>query len=223
MEETAEYISANHFEGDQLLWQEDGGEYKISIADDQWQYVHGVDLNMFYDDGEGYIDFGLDNVYSFDEAGRFVANTDKVWLSFNDQIVAYYHENTEQDGEKYAITGYVPALLNGDRVNLIVVFDNEDPYGRLEGARAVYKDGETETVAKTMTEIKNGDTIDFLCDYYTYDGEYQDSYKFGDPLTVTDDLTIGNSEFSDQGSVMITYRFRDLYNREYWTAPILVK
>ncbi len=223
VEETAEYISANHFEGDQLLWQEDSGEYKISIADDQWQYVHGVDLNMFYDDGAGYIDFGLDNVYSFDEAGRFVANTDKVWLSFNDQIVAYYHENTEQDGEKYAITGYVPALLNGDRVNLIVVFDNEDPYGRLEGARAVYKDGETETVAKTMTEIKNGDTIDFLCDYYTYDGEYQDSYKFGDPLTVTDDLTIGNSEFSDQGSVMITYRFRDLYNREYWTAPIVVK
>ncbi|MBQ6385865.1 MAG: peptidase C11 [Lachnospiraceae bacterium] len=221
-EETAAYISEHHFDGSQLIWQEEDGAYKMTIADDQWQYVHGLDLNMFYDDGEGYIDLGLDNIYSFDESGRLVANTDKVWLSINDQIVPYYHENTEDDGENYAITGRIPVLLNGERAELIVVFDNDDPQGRIEGARTVYTEGETETAAKTLTGLENGDKIDFICDYYTYDGDYQDSFLFGDQITVTDDLAVGNSEFSDQGSVMITYRFRDLYNRDYWSAPIVV-
>ena len=32
----------------------------------RWAMVHDLELNVFYDDGEGYIDLGLDNVYEFD-------------------------------------------------------------------------------------------------------------------------------------------------------------
>ena len=75
------------------------------------------------------------------------------------------------DGEEYTISGYVPALLNDERVELVLVFDNENPYGYIVGARTVYVDGETDTQAKGLTELQVGDTLDFICDYYGYDSE----------------------------------------------------
>ena len=56
--------------------------------------------------------------------------------------MAYYHTNTTDDGENYTISGYVPALLNDERVELVLVFDNDNPYGYIAGARTVYLDGE---------------------------------------------------------------------------------
>ena len=67
-----------------------------------------------------------------------------------------------------------------------------------------------------MTEIAVGDTLDFLCDYYSYEGEYLDSYFLGDQMTVTDEMVISNVDVG-RGNVQVTYRFTDIYNQEYWT------
>ena len=86
--------------------------------------------------------------------------------------------------------------------------------------RTVYT-GETETVAKTLTELEPGDKIDFLCDYYNYDGSYSDSYYLGEVYTVPEDLSsvvIGNIYVDNDTSV--AYRITDIYNQHYWTDPI---
>lgn len=110
-------------------------------------------------------------------------------------------------------------MLNGERVNLILVFDNENPNGYIAGASTEYINQETDTVPKSMTELENGDTLDFLCDYYNYDGEYQDSYYLGDTLTVSDNMTISNTDVGE-GNVKIMYKFTDMYNESYWTPAI---
>ena len=70
-EDTVEYISENFFGSASLVWNQDSdGSYKMSLSEDQWSLVHELDLNMFYDDGQGYVDLGLDNIYSFDEDGE---------------------------------------------------------------------------------------------------------------------------------------------------------
>ena len=219
--QTADYISMHYFDASNLIWtQNDSGEYTMTLPDSQWEMVHQLDLNMFYDDGTGYVDLGLDNLYSFDENGSLIADTDRTWLSIDGQPVAYYHTDTVENGEEYTITGYVPAMLNQERVNLILVFDNEHPSGYIAGASTDYINQETDTIPKNMTELQNGDTLDFLCDYYSYDGDYQDSYYLGDTLTVSDTLTISNTEVGD-GAVRIMYRFTDMYNEEYWTPAII--
>ena len=223
--EIASYISENHLDPSELQWEQfDDGTYRMTISEDAWKNIQGLDLNVFYDDGAGYIDLGLDNIYSFDEDGRLVANTEKLWVSLDNQVVPYYHESTEEDGENFRITGRIPCLLNDERAELIAVFDNEHPNGYVAGARRIYKDGETDTVSKSFVEVSIGDVIRPVADYYTYDGKYHESYTFGEPIAVTEkNPALGNSEFEKQGAIQVTYRFRDTYNREYWSPVINVK
>ena len=216
-ETMAEYLSDNYFDASALVWGENSaGQRTLHLSEEQWSLVHSLELNMFYDDGEGYVDLGFDNVFEFDANGDLIGETDRTWLAINGQPVAYYYLDTVDDGVNYTITGRVPALLNGERVNLLLVFDNENPYGYIAGARADYVEGETETVAKGMSELQVGDTLDFLCDYYSYDGEYLDSYYLGEQMTVTDEMVISNVDVGD-GEVNVTYRFTDIYNQQYWT------
>ncbi len=221
-EELAQYLAENRFPSETLLWQEGAdGVPVIRLSEEQWGLVHSLELNLFYDDGEGYIDLGLDNVFDFDEDGGLLGKAElaKSWLAIDGQPVAYYHTTTVDDGTNYTITGRVPVLHNGVRSELILVFDNDQPHGYVAGVRTVYHDGETDTVAKSQAELQPGDTLEFLCDYYSYDGDYQDSYLLGEALTVSEQgLTV--SDVLLEGSTRATYRFTDLYGRSCWTAVI---
>ena len=203
-----------------LVWQEDeDGTAKLSLSEEEWESVHSLDLNMFYDDGSGYVDLGWDNVFDFDDDGNLIADTDRTWVAINGQPVAYYHLDTTEDGDDYTITGRVPAKLNGDAVNLLLVFDSDNPDGYIAGAMYDYEDTGVETVAKNMTELSVGDKLDFTCDFYSYDGEFEDSYYLGDPMRVTDDMAVSNVDVGD-GAVKLAYRFTDIYNQEYWTTVL---
>ena len=100
------------------------------------------------------------------------------------------------------------------------MFDTANPKGYVAGAQTVYENEETE--AKGLIELQPGDRIDFLCDFYSYSGNYQDSYYLGDPLTVGSSgqagLTISNTLLGD--GVHAMYRFTDIYGQYYWTAAI---
>ena len=210
-----EYFAENSFDGSRLQWNSGA----ISLPEEQWELVQILQANMFYDDGAGYIDLGLDNVYEFDEEGNLLAPEEATWIAVNEQPVAYYHESTVDDGEDYSITGRIPVLYNGERGELVVEFTDEDPYGSVVGVRRIYKDGETETLAKTMDTVKDGDIIDFVCDYYSYDGEYLDSYMLGEQLVVDGELMISDV-YVDAEAANLTYLFTDIYNQQYWSEPI---
>ena len=219
-EELLQYLTDNRFPAEALLWrQEADGTPVIRLTEEQWGLVQSLELNLFYDDGDGYIDLGLDNVFQFDGDGGLLGVKDNAWLAIDGQPVAYYHTATVDDGERYSITGRVPVLHNGVRAELILTFDNEHPGGYVAGIQAVYPGGETDTVAKSQQSLQPGDVVEFLCDYYGYDGTYQDSYLLGDPVTVGEDgLTV--TDVPIEGETRATYRFTDLYGQHYWTAVI---
>ncbi len=219
-EESAEYISENYFDANALVFTKgDDSKYRIVLPKQQWELVTQIDLNVFYDDGEGYVDLGLDNILDYDEDGNLIADYDDTWLSINKQPVAYYHLDTVEDGDNYTITGYVPVMLNGNRAELILVFDNDNPYGYIAGAKYVYANGETETVAKSLTEVTAGDKLEFICDYYSYEGEYLDSYYLGEPMILGDEVEISNTDIG-ANKARVTYKFTDIYQENYWTTVL---
>mgnify|MGYP002626108105 CR=1 FL=1 len=218
-QDRAEYVLENRLDASKLLWQRDAeGRSYIALDAADWGYVHSVDLNMYYDDGTGYIDLGLDNTYEISDDGKLYADTDGTWLSINNQPVAYYHTDTVDDGADYSITGYVPAMLNGERVKLILIFDNANPYGYVAGADPDYDESQTLTLSRGLVEIKDGDKIDFLCDYYRYDGTFDDSYYLGKQLTVNGGLTISDTYLN--GSYIALYKFTDIYDQGYFSEKL---
>ena len=214
-ENAAEYILDNHFDASQLEWK-DG---KITLDKDQWDLVTSLLMNVFYNDGTGFIDLGMDTTYET-EGNSLLSDYDGTWLSINRQPVAYYYLNSVDDGDNYVITGYVPALLNGEQVNLILNFDSEhDGDGYIAGALKKYTDNESDTQAKELIAIGKGDTLQFLCDYFDYEGVYRDTYKLGEPITLGDTVEIANTPI-DRSKCQVTFRLTDIYQQNYWTPVV---
>ena len=222
-EDTLQYLQNNHFDGTALAWVTEDGKEKIKLSEEQWSMVADLELNTFYDTGKGYVDMGLDTVYEFDDQGNLIADDGKYWVSINGQPVAYYHMDTLDDGTSYTITGRVPCMLNGQRTNLILVFDSEHENGYVSGALSDYdKDDEIDVVGKEITELAAGDVIEPICDLYNYDGTYEDTYYLGNPLEISesaDDLKISDTLLGE-GTSLVTYRFTDMYGANHWTQTI---
>lgn len=213
------YYDSHVIYADDMTLSEKNGGFVLSLTQEKWDIVSSVQLNVFIDDGEGYIDLGMDNVYQFDDDGDLMITYDRTWLAFNGQVVPYYMISHVVDGDSYAITGRVPARLNGELVYIIVVFDNEtdeNENGYVAGARYIYEDYETDTLGRGLIEIKNGDRIEFICDYYRYDGEYEGSYVLGDVMTVSGPIAISNVSVGSS-ECCVTYCITDIYGNEFWT------
>ena len=221
-EQAASYLESHSFDKENLRWTENReGEKVLALPDQQWELVSAVDLSLFYDDGEGYIDLGMDNVLEFDDEENLLAPSDRTWLAINGQVVPYYRIDTEGDQNDYTITGRVPCLLNGERTNLILVFTSENPKGFVAGANTDYQD-QTDAVAKNMTELLEGDRLDFIAGYYTYDGEYREDYVIGNPVIVDmgmEELQISNVNVGAD-EVKASYRFTDLYGQVYYSESL---
>lgn len=203
-----------------LVISEKGGRRVLELPRSQWDLVQYMEMNVFVDDGEGFIDLGLDNVYEYNNAGDLVMEYDGTWLALNGHIVGYYVMSDDHHGDRYSIKGRVPAKLNGQLVDIILVFDSQNPYGVVLGAQKRYDvETETGTVPKGLIGIVAGDTIDYLCDYYTYDGRYSDTYLLGEQYTATGEWQIENLSVGKSGYQM-TYRITDIYGNKYWTPSV---
>ncbi len=211
-DKAADYIQNNHFDPSNLKWQNG----RITLTDEQWNNLISVERNMFFDDGSGYIDMGFDPFVQRD-GNDIVYEFDGTWFSINRQEVPYYKIEEVEQGDCYAETGYVPALVNGIRANLILVFDAEHPDGYIAGAEPVYLNGETDTQAKNLLGIGKGDQIQIVCDYYDYQGIYQASYKLGDPIILGDETVLGYVYVKNAENCRLTYCLTDYYQQKYWT------
>lgn len=115
------------------------------------------------------------------------------------------------------------AAFFGDTYDLI----RNDDYAQVSDARSGCREfGASSCIdqvdlvhlAKTMDPVADGDIIDFLCDYYSYDGDYLDSYMLGGQLIVDGALEISDV-YVDADAALLTYLFTDIYNQQYWSAP----
>ena len=192
------------------------GRPVLELTAEEWAKVQTVELNIFADDGAGYIDLGFDNIFQFD-GDALILEHDGTVLTLNGQLVAYYlvSDTLNPDGT-WTTIGRIPAMLNGELVNLQVIFNDENPYGTVTGAYPYYDNGETETSPKGLVPIQYGDKLIFVCDYYSYDGSYQSSHLLQSGFTVTSPLILSNTNITN--NTIPSYRITDLYGNHYWLS-----
>ena len=204
---------------DDLILTSKGDGYVLQLSQAQWNVVQDVRLNVFVDDGEGYLDLGLDAIYSLDNDGDLLIEWDGAWIGIDGHVVAFYMEDeTENNGVK-TYTGRVPALLDGQLVNLYVTFENDVP--RVIGYQPMYAD-ETDTVSKSYLPLRDGDVLTFVCDYFDYDGNYSATYQLADPLVVSGTPTVTDMNLTYDRCVFC-YALRDIYGNTFWTESLVVE
>ena len=147
------YVISNRFDASKLQWSDIDTTPKIHLSEDEWNMVSGIEEKMLLDYGSGYIDMGLDNFFEFDENGYMLADKERAWIAIDKQPVAYYHLSTTKNGDETITIGRGPVILNGEKANLIIIFDKEHPKGYLAGANTDYDAVQTETVAKNTPKV----------------------------------------------------------------------
>ena len=215
----AERITENYLDPSRLVATERNGRSVLRLTDEEWSLIQTVELNVFIPDGDGYIDLGLDNTFDWYE-NDMLLEYDGTWLTLNGNACAYYLvSDTQMDDGSWVTVGRIPALLNGEFVNLRVVFDDANPAGAVTGAYPLYDDESIGVLPKGDIAINAGDTIELLCDYYDLDGSYSASYTLGTKFTVPQSgLSLYNLTLA-VGDVDATYRITDIYGNHYW-VPI---
>ena len=207
-------MSANFLDPGRIAVTYVDGQPVVSLTDEEWALVQTVELNVFAEDEDGYLDLGFDNLFEMD-GNNLLLNFDSTWLTLNGKLVAYkLVSDTQNPDGSWTTIGRIPALLNGDPVNLQVIFNDDNPYGTVTGAYPFYQNGETETSPKGLLPIQDGDELVFVCDHYGYDNTFQSSHTLGSSLTVSGELTLEN--LSVTNNIIPSYRFTDIYGNHYW-------
>ena len=217
----AKSLEGNLFDASKLTWQDYKGTKVIGLTDDQWKLITKVELSVFYDDGTGYIDLGLDNIIEFKD-GYLLGEYDGMWLTINGQVIPYYYISSYVENGKNIDTGRVPVLINGDRAELLITFVNGK--GEVSGIRYISDTSSTPVIGKDADfgtlDLENGDKIVFLCDYYDYSGNYRDSYLFGAEMTYNGTLEVSDKYLPEAKNANAVYKFTDIYGQVYWTEVI---
>ena len=218
--QNAEYLSSVYIDpADITLTIRPDGKRVLSLTAEQWEIINAVELNVYVDDGEGFIDLGLDDTFEYD-GNDLLLDFDGTWLTVNGHIAAYYADT--KAGDEFS-TGHIPARLTRTEdgttftqfVFLEVAFDDEGN-AEITGARPMFEEG-SDTVAKGGITIGKGDVLEFLCDYYSLDGSFDSTWTMGEPLKVgaaglsLEYLALENTNIS------VTYRLTDIYGNHFWT------
>lgn len=213
------FRNGNIVKPSRLKIQKKNNQRVISLSDEEWNLIDSITLNTFIDDGNGYLDLGKDNVFDWNEYGDLIVDYDGTWLTINNHIVSYqFVSDTYINENNYKIVGYVPAYLNEQKVNLIINFTNDNPDGIVLGAQALYED--SDIIQKGLIEIKDGDEIKFICNYYSYDGKLIDEYQINDSLIVNGDLNLYNVYLDN--NYVYAYCLKDIYGNNLWSPKTMV-
>lgn len=195
---------------------------KISLSPAEWEKFDSLMRILYYDDGDGFLDLGVDP--DFDIVDNDLVNTfDGTALGIDNQLISYYYLYTWEEADKYLIRGYTPAMLNGNIMFIILDFTDSHPYGEITMAvDTVYDQKTFDSGNYDYTTVKEGDHVQFLCKYITYEGNEYEYYKLGEEIILGDTIDIANSPI-DVSRVRLLYQFIDTEGNVYWTPLADVK
>ncbi|MCR5419628.1 MAG: hypothetical protein K6E98_01315 [Lachnospiraceae bacterium] len=200
---------------------EDG--YVVDITPEQMEKMVFCGMEVWLDDGNGYIELGIDSWSETTQEGYISAYFDNIWMTINDNLVPFYMQDmgmmTDETAYEY---GYVPALLNDDVYVWIRVELLQPETGNGSASICgywVYDDMEFEggDSVRNLKQFKEGDRIAFVTTIHDYEDEVGEICQLGDPITVSKDgLRVGYSVIED-AKAYIRYSMEDVYGNIYYT------
>jgi hypothetical protein len=220
-EDVVASYSETYADGEQqeLLIDEKDGGFVLSLTDEQWADIVGIELQVYLDDGSGYAELGSDPLFEFDDDGDLMIQYDGYWVAINGQIVPFFTESYDEytDG-RWTNYGYAPCRVNGIDRELVLYWGDDCPSGTVVGYRNVTNIGGP--AAKGVYSLTDGDVLSFYANRYHYDGDYIQSAALGPEMIVHGDLTV-SYEYVGDGACIVYYMLTDIYGNCSWTEPVI--
>lgn len=115
--------------------------------------------------------------------------------------------------DAHSLTYTIPVFLNNKLADLILIYDSNNPSGKIHGARRITDNNIPD---KGITEIKTNDTITLLHERFDENGF--GNYIPGDTIIVKKkkDMKVGINTVPN-GKYRYGYCLVDLYGRKYYT------
>ena len=206
------YYAENAYDGETLAITEKDGQYVLAMSQEDWDNISDVYLEVFLDTGDGYLHLGSDNVAQYNDDGDLIVSfDDNTWVAIDGHIVSYF---AEQSDDPDVSRGYVPAYVNDEEAKLILVWNQDG--ASVAGYQRVYDTG---VASRGLVALEDGDKIDLIGDYYTYDEAYDDRYIF-DSFVVDGAPAVTYEDVGD-GDCLVYYSLHDIYQNTYWTESLL--
>lgn len=171
------------------------------------------------EDSDYFINLAIEDDVQIADSGRIATEFDGYVTTIEGQPVCMYAQNRTENEQWYSI----PAFLNGEEADILVVYDAENPNGTIVGA-VPQGPGDSGVAAKYMLPVSLGDELAFA--YYAQlfleeeadTSKYGESYQWvaGETFTVTRDPVL---ETEPVGGELYLYGFcvEDIYNNSYYT------
>jgi len=210
---------------------QNGDNFDIIIPADELENIEIIYFTAWVKEEDGfYTQIYQDSNVEIDDNGKILTEFDGIITTINGEWACLYEIDAGDDYIRYG----VPAILNGEEVVLIVLYDETNPDGRVIGAMPVY-DPYTGMAPKELIKIKPGDRISLL--YYAErffdpeelsdsEEEYlsEDDYFWyeGNEFVVEGELLVENWEVLE-GTYLYGFTIIDLQGNEYYTDFIEVE
>ena len=206
------YYAENSYDSSELAIVEKDGQYVLEMSQEDWDLISSVYLEVFLDVGDGYLHLGSDNVAEYNDDGDLIVSfDDNSWVALDGHIVSFF---AEESGEENVWKGYVPAYVNGEEAKLILVWRGDE--ASVSGYERVY---DTNLASRGLIALQDGDEIELLGDFYTYEGEYDEQYVI-DSIVVDGALSVSYEDVGES-DCLIYYSLHDIYQNVYWTESLL--
>ena len=160
------------------------------VAENVWKII--VDSREVYYQkcDEGWRCLGTDEAGMLDENDRPLVSTDGYWIHVGNQLISYETKDAVSTDEGVVYKGTTRALLNDSReIILDIEWEpvNDDTADEVTGKIIGYEfaDNESFFMEKGKYELKPGDTIRFIFDYYNEEGKLIKSEPYGKSIVVT--------------------------------------
>lgn len=167
--------------------------FYIQLNPDELKYIDTIEVVMGYVDVDNDIQYLARDLVDnelISDSGLVVGETLDNWVQIEGIDVAMYYDSFHESG---VMTYYIPVALNGVDADLVVLFNNENPNGKIIGAREFDPD-HVNIQNRNLMQVKPGDLIEFVYEYDIYDPisgyyDYDGWYYLGE-IIVGDSLEI---------------------------------
>ncbi len=205
--------------------QNSDGDYYITLSKEELDNLADIDLTVWEkipDMEDYYLMIGIQKDVTINENGTCLSKFSGIWPGASGQYACLYQISKDNDEKTYAI----PAQLNGKNVDIIAIYSNKYPDGKILGARPILdNDSDYKMAQKGLTTIKAGDEVAF-CYFAQYLGpdESKESHEWyvGEPFKVEGELTLQNYKANAGDIYLYGFKLTDTQRNESYSDFIEV-